>query len=431
MGRRVVVTGIGLVTPLGNDLSTVWRSLAELRHGVRPIDSFECSHLPVRIAAHVKERADCSAFKSIQRDTPDFIRFALCAARDAVADAQCLDEMRREPTRAGVAVGVGMSSIPEILDASRLIESAPRGYRKVTPYFVPRVLPNLAAGHVAIEFGLQGPNHAASTACAAGAHAIGDSFRMVKYGDADIMLAGGSEAAINAVSIAGFTKIRALASSFNDAAMCGLASRPFDVKREGFVMGEGAGILVLEELDSAKARGARIYCELVGYGMSGDAYHITAPSPQGVGARQAMLAAMREGGVSCGDVGYVNAHATSTPLGDEIEGSAIAHVFYGSDEKKQAREQSGSPLYVSSTKGAVGHLLGAAGAVEAAFTCMALHTKQVPPTLNFEESDVVYPFEIVAGAARTVALRVALSNSFGFGGTNASLCMKHYESGTA
>ena len=418
--RRVVVTGMGAITPLGNTLTSSWKSLVANESGVTTLEealkhqflsdeSFSreveaAVALPCHVAAPVK---------GVKQDprTARFVQFALQAGAEAMAQAGLEDYLNETGCndRVGVCVGSGMSSVREIVEAARCVEH--HGLRRLTPHFVPKVLTNSAAGRLSIEYRLRGPNLAPSTACAAGAHAIGDAMRCIQYGDADIMLAGGAEACIDPLSMAGFTRLRALSSNPDPNS----ASRPFDSARDGFVMGEGAAIVILEELNHAQQRGAHIFAELCGYGVSGDAHHITSPDPSGSGAIRAMTVALRRAGIlqDTSTVDYVNAHATSTPMGDEIEARAINSLF-------------GPNLLVSGTKGATGHLLGAAGAVEAAFTVQALCTKVIPPTRNLEViSESEKPiFQHVREATRKDDMVVAMTNSFGFGGTNVSLVFR-------
>jgi len=423
MRRRVVVTGLGLVTPLASGVGASWARLVKGECGIGRIAQFDVSGLPSKIAARVLRRSGggeqedpSSEFFELdkwvdrreQLHTPPYLQFALSAARQALEDAQWMPSTDAERERTGVAVGSGIGTLDEIVSAGHTLQTD--GYRKVSPHFIPKVLVNMAAGRISLAHNLRGPNHAVITACATGANSLGDASRFIEYGDADVMVAGGSEACIHPLSIAGFSRMRALSTKFNDEP--DKASRPFDAQRDGFVMGEGAGIVVLEEYEHAKQRGAKIYCELVGYGLSADAYHITAPSPNGDGAYRAMASALKHAGLSVESVDYINAHATSTPLGDEIENRAIKRLF-----GKHAYQ-----LAVSSTKGAIGHLLGAAGAVEAVFTILAIYTGIAPPTINLtstgdEELDLNY----VPREAQQRTINVALKNSFGFGGTNVCL----------
>jgi 3-oxoacyl-[acyl-carrier-protein] synthase II len=421
MRRRVVVTGVGAITPLGGSFLESWEALLRgesgataletaLQYQEAPDSEFElAAQLSCQVACPVRCLSSYNAAK-----TARFVQMSLVAAQEAIAQAslQTLpDDVNAN--RFGVCMGSGMSSVREIMHASNKIIL--EGVRKLSPHFVPKVLSNSAAGRLSIEYGLQGPNQSISTACAAGSHAIGEAFRYVQYGMAEAMLAGGAEACIDPLSMAGFSRIRALSSSFNDSPA--KASRPFDVQRDGFVMGEGAVVLVLEELQHAQRREAPILAEVVGYGLTGDAFHITAPDPDGKGAQRAMELAIQDAGVNPSRVGYVNAHATSTPKGDEIEARAIKRVL----------AEDGSIIRVSSTKGATGHLLGAAGAIEAAFCIQALVKRTVPATLNLEATDESsVGLEYVRSTQRVDDLEFVMSNSFGFGGTNACLVLKRW-----
>jgi 3-oxoacyl-[acyl-carrier-protein] synthase II len=413
--RRVVVTGLGLVTPLGCGVERVWRRLIRGESGIRRIAGFETDDLPARIAGQVPTEGE-GAFraeavlepKDVRKNDP-FILFGIAAAREAVEDAGWLPQDERSRARTGVLIGSGIGGLGTIADTA--VELERRGPRRVSPFFIPASLINLVSGQVSIRFGFKGPNHAVVTACSTGAHAIGDASRMIALGDADVMVAGGAEAAICRIGVAGFAAARALSTHFNDTPE--RASRPWDEDRDGFVMGEGAGVVVLEELEHARARGARMYGEVVGYGLSGDAYHITAPSPDGDGGYRSMQAALRRAGMEPGDIDYINAHGTSTPLGDEIELGAVKRLF-------------GDAAYrvsMSSTKSAIGHLLGAAGSVEAIFSLLAVHHQIVPPTLNLDRPSEGCDLDLVPYEARRREVRAALSNSFGFGGTNASLIL--------
>ncbi|KAF6254541.1 thiolase-like protein [Scenedesmus sp. NREL 46B-D3] len=419
--RRVVVTGIGMVSPLGVGVSSSWSQLVEGRTAVRRLQEEDLpeSHrpymqqLPCQVVAAVPRAAAGAAAAAAGVDTrrsSPFISFAQIAAAEALQDAGWQPRTAADQAATGVAIGAGMSCTSEISDAGALIAAGK--LRRVTPYFVPRILVNMAAGAVGIAHRLRGPNHAVSTACATGVHCIGDGFRMVQRGDATLMLAGATEACIDAISLGGFCRLKALSTGFNDAP--GRASRPFDAARDGFVMGEGAAVLLLEELEHARSRGVRMYAEVRGYGLSGDGHHITAPHPAGAGAALAMRRALHGSGVPAGSICYINAHATSTPVGDEIEQAAILDVF----GPEQVRN-----IHVSSTKGATGHLLGAAGAVEAAFTILALQHRLAPPTCNLERPDPQLLPLLVTGAAAELpdGPRAVLCNSFGFGGTNASV----------
>jgi 3-oxoacyl-[acyl-carrier-protein] synthase II len=347
-----------------------------------------------------------------QRKVDEFITFAMCAARQALDDAGWHPQSHDQQTRTGVLIGSGIGGIEGI--ASVAVTLHEKGPRRVTPFFIPGRIINLASGYVSIEFGLKGPNHSVVTACSTGAHAIGDAARMILFGDADVMLAGGTESPVNRISLAGFAALRALSTAFNEEPT--RASRPYDKDRDGFVMGEGAGVVVLESLEHAKARGAKIYAELIGYGLSGDAYHITAPAPDGDGAFRCMSAAVKRAGLSIGDIDYINAHGTSTPLGDEIELGAVQRLAGNAAGK----------ISMSSTKSCIGHLLGAAGAVEAIFSILAIRDGVAPPTINLDNPSVETPIDLVPHRARRREITSVLSNSFGFGGTNASLVFRRY-----
>jgi 3-oxoacyl-[acyl-carrier-protein] synthase II len=413
--RRVVVTGCGVVTPLGVGTETVWKRLLEGQSGIRAIQSFDVSDLPAKIAGQVPRgetssgsfNADDWVPPKEQRKMDEFIVFALAAAQQAVEDADWKPTDPVERERTGVMIGSGIGGLPGITEGALVVHE--KGPRRLSPFFIPANLINLASGHVSIRYGYSGPNHAVVTACSTGAHAIGDAARIIMWDDADIMVAGGTEAAVCRIGIAGFAAARALSTKFNDTPE--RASRPWDQDRDGFVMGEGAGIVVLEELEHAKKRGAKIYAEVIGYGMSGDAHHITAPAEDGSGAYRAMRNALNRAKLTPDQIDYVNAHGTSTPLGDEIELGAVKRLFGDAAYK----------LSMSSTKSAIGHLLGAAGSVEAIFSILALRDGVVPPTLNLENPSPSCDLDLVPLKAKERPVRYALSNSFGFGGTNASL----------
>jgi 3-oxoacyl-[acyl-carrier-protein] synthase II len=413
--RRVVVTGVGLVTPLGVGVEYVWRRLIEGRSGIGAIQSFDVSDLPARIAGQVPRgetsgggfNADDWVAPKEQRKMDPFIVFALAAAEQAVKDSGWEPEDTESRNRTGVMIGSGIGGLPGITEAA--VTLAEKGPRRISPFFIPSNLINLSSGQVSIRFRFGGPNHAVVTACSSGAHAIGDAARIIQWEDADVMVCGGAEAAICRLGIAGFAAARALSTGFNDEPQ--RASRPWDKARDGFVMGEGAGVLVLEALEHAKARGAKIYAEVVGYGMSGDAHHITAPAEDGNGAFRSMQNALKRSKLPADSIDYVNAHGTSTPLGDEIELNAVKRVF----------GDHAYALSMSSTKSAIGHLLGAAGSVEAIFSILAIRDSVVPPTLNLESPSDGCDIDLVPLKAKERRVRYALSNSFGFGGTNASL----------
>ncbi len=416
--RRVVVTGLGMVTPLACGVDMSWKRILEGRSGASRVEDFEVSDLPCKIACAVP-RGDGSdgTFNpdqwmepKEQRKVDDFILYALSAARQALDDSGWKPQTQDEQFATGVMIGSGIGGVGGIAEGAILVKE--RGPRRLSPFFIPGRIINLASGYVSIEFGLKGPNSAVVTACSTGSHAIGDAGRIIALGDADVMVAGGAESPIDRLSLAGFAACRALSTSFNDEPQ--RASRPYDKARDGFVMGEGAGAVVLEEYEHAKRRGARIYAELIGYGMSGDAYHITAPEPTGEGAYRCMNAAIKRAGISAGDIDYINAHGTSTPLGDEIELNAVQRVVGNAAGK----------ISMSSTKSSVGHLLGAAGAIEAIFSILAIRDQIAPPTINLDDPSVDTPIDLVPHQPRKRDIRVALSNSFGFGGTNASLVFR-------
>ena len=415
--RRVVVTGLGMVTPLGVGHKVNWDRITNSKSGLRAIDRFDVSDLPAKVAGMVPLgdgegdfNPDSVAPAKDRRRMDDFIVYGMAAAQEAIADSGWAPTDEESLERTGVMIGSGIGGLPSIAAATQtLLEGGPR---KISPFFIPASLINLVSGHVSIKYGFKGPNHAVVTACSTGAHAIGDASRLIMFGDADVMVAGGAEAAVCRIGMAGFAAARALSTSFNDDPT--KASRPYDKDRDGFVMGEGAGVVVLEEYEHAKARGAKIYAEIIGYGMSGDAYHITAPAEDGNGGFRAMRAALQRTGLPFEAVDYVNAHGTSTPLGDQIELGAVKRLF-GDHAYK---------LSMSSTKSAIGHLLGAAGAVEAIYSILAINNGVVPPTLNLDNPSEGCDIDMVPHTAKERKVTVALSNSFGFGGTNASLVFK-------
>jgi len=413
--RRVVVTGIGLVTPLGSGTKVTWDRLIAGQSGIRSIQSFDVSDLPCKIGGQVPVgdsasggfNADEFISPKDQRKMDPFIVYAMGAATLAVEDSGWKPTDDEERARTGVMIGSGIGGLQSIYEGSVLVHE--KGPRKLSPFFIPSSLINLAAGQVSIKFGFKGPCHAVVTACSTGAHAIGDAARMIELEDADVMVAGGAEAGICRIGMAGFAAARALSTKYNDTPE--KASRPWDQGRDGFVMGDGSGIVVLEEMEHAKKRGAKIYAELIGYGMSGDAYHITAPAEDGNGAKRAMRAALKRAKLNPDDIDYINAHGTSTQIGDEIELNAVKSVFGDAAYK----------LSMSSTKSAIGHLLGAAGSVEAIFCILAIRDQVCPPTLNLENPSPGCDLDLVPKQAKPRKIRAALSNSFGFGGTNASL----------
>ncbi|MBF0187162.1 MAG: beta-ketoacyl-ACP synthase II [Magnetococcales bacterium] len=409
MNRRVVITGVGMVTPLGTGKEKTWSGLLEGRSGIGPITSFDASAYSARIAG------ECDDFKvedwiprKDQRKMDRFIHYGVAASIMAIQDAG-LESGAPDPDRVGIIVGSGIGGLTAI--QKQAMDLKERGPRRISPFFIPMSLINLISGHIAIKYGFRGPNHSVVTACATGTHAIGDAARIIAHGDADIMVAGGAEAAICELGIGGFAAARALSTRNDDPQA---ASRPWDVGRDGFVQSDGSGVMVVETLESAKARGAEIYAEVVGYGMSGDANHITAPAPDGNGATRCMQAALKDAGVDPSDIDYINAHGTSTPLGDVVETVAVKNVL--GDHAKS--------VMVSSTKSMTGHLLGAAGGVEAIFTAMSLKHGIIPPTINLDDPDPECDLDYVPHTTREVDIRCALSNSFGFGGTNATLVMK-------
>ena len=418
--RRVVVTGMGMLTPLGCGVETTWRRILKGDSGARRIEEFDVSDISCQIACRIP-RGDGSdgtynpdqwMEPKEQRKVDDFIVYAMCAARQALDDAAWRPQSYEDQTQTGVLIGSGIGGIEGIAETAITLHE--KGPRRVSPFFVPGRIINLASGFVSIENGLKGPNHAVVTACSTGAHAIGDAARLIALGDAEVMVAGGTESSVNRIAMAGFAALRALSTGFNNDPK--RASRPYDKDRDGFVMGEGAGCVVLEELDHAKARRAKIYGELIGYGLSGDAYHITAPAPDGDGAFRCMAMALKRAGISPGDIDYINAHGTSTPLGDEIELGAVQRLVGNAAGR----------ISMSSTKSCIGHLLGAAGAVEAIFCILAIRDGVAPPTINLDNPSMETPIDLVPHAARKRDIDTALSNSFGFGGTNASLVFTRY-----
>jgi 3-oxoacyl-[acyl-carrier-protein] synthase II len=416
--RRVVVTGLGLVTPLGADVETTWRNLIAGKSGAGPITRFDASDQKCRIACEVKPAGHEWGFDpnlrvdhKVQRQVDPFIIYGIDAAGQALEDAGLTEMPEQDRLRAGCSIGSGIGGLPGIESESLVLHE--KGPGRVSPHFVHGRLINLISGQVSIKYGLMGPNHAVVTACSTGAHSIGDAARMIRDDDADVMLAGGAEGTICPIGIAGFAQARALSTAFNDEPQ--RASRPYDQARDGFVMGEGAGVVVLEEYEHAKARGAKIYAEVVGYGLSGDAYHVTAPHPEGSGAFRAMEMALKKAGMTPADIDYINAHGTSTPMGDELELGAVRRLFGDAI----------STVSMSSTKSAIGHLLGGAGAVESIFCMLALRDQIVPPTLNLDNpSDGCAGVDLVPWKAKERKVDAVLNNSFGFGGTNASLVMR-------
>ncbi|MFC0385273.1 beta-ketoacyl-ACP synthase II [Muricoccus vinaceus] len=416
--RRVVVTGMGIACPLGLGVERVWKRMLGGESGIAAIQSFDVSNIPAKIAGIVPNGTKADGGLDLaewipvkdQKKMDRFIQLALVAATEAVEDSGWVPESEDDRHATGVMIGSGIGGLQTIYEAS--IQIAAGKHRRLSPFFIPSALINLASGHVSIKYGFKGPNHSVVTACATGVHALGDAARLIALGDADVMVAGGAEAAVSELGMAGFAASRALSTAFNDTPA--EASRPWDKDRDGFVMGEGAGVLVLEEYEHAKKRDAKIYGEVIGYGMSGDAYHITAPAEGHEGAFRAMTACLKSAGIGTGDIQYINAHGTSTPLGDDLELQAVERLF-AEDAKGVA---------MSSTKSAIGHLLGAAGAVEAIFSLLAIRDDVAPPTLNLHEPSNPSAIDRVANEAQPRRIEVALSNSFGFGGTNASILFK-------
>ena len=419
VNRRVVISGIGLVTPLGLGQSKNWNNLISGKSGINSLSSFDASDLSCRIGGEIPSgpasegKLDLNEWLNIkeQRKLDRFIMLGLVAAAEAIKDSDIDISNEEASNKTGVIVGSGIGGLKTISETSILLEE--KGPRRVSPFFIPSSLINLISGQISIKYGFKGPNHSVVTACSTGSHAIGDAFRIISTGDADIMIAGGAEAAICKLGVAGFASARALSTSFNENPT--LASRPWDKNRDGFVMGEGAGILVLEEFEYAKKRGAKIYAEIIGYGMSGDAYHITAPEPSGAGALSAMTNAVKNAKLNPTKIDYINAHGTSTPLGDLIELQAVLKLF----------NNSVNDLLMSSTKSSIGHLLGAAGSVEAIFSILAMKNNIAPPTINLhDKADEAKDFNLVPNSSIEKNINYSLSNSFGFGGTNASLVFK-------
>ncbi len=418
--RRVVITGMGMLTPLGVGVNHNWADITNSRSGIRGIKGFDASDITSQIAGEVplaswndtqeKSALNVDDFISSkdQRKMDKFIHFGLIAAEEAVKDSGWEADTTDKQYRTGVLIGSGIGGLNSIHDNSLILQE--KGPRRISPFFIPSALINLISGQVSIQHGFKGPNHAVVTACATGTHAIGDAARLIMLDDADVMIAGGAEAAVCKIGVAGFAAARALSTGYNDKPE--QASRPFDKDRDGFVIGEGAGVIVLEEMEHAKKRGAKIYAEVTGYGLSGDAYHVTSPAENGEGGYRAMQAAVKRAGINLDDVDYINAHGTSTPLGDDIELGAVKRLF----------GDAMADIAMSSTKSAVGHLLGAAGAIEAIYTAKAIETGIIPPTLNLDNpSDVCDGVNLVPHTAQEKTVDIAISNSFGFGGTNASL----------
>ena len=412
MKRRIVVTGVGIISPLGTGIEKNWKGIIEGKSGIRYITRFDASTFPVKIAGEVPDfNPEEYIEKKEVKKMDTFIHYALAASIMAAKDAG-LEVTSENAERVGVYIGSGIGGLPAIEHWHTVLKE--KGPGRVTPFFIPMVIINLASGQVSIQLGAKGPNSCAVTACATGNNSIGDAFKIIERGDADVMIAGGTESVITPLCVAGFSSMKAL-STRNDAPE--KASRPFDKNRDGFILGEGAGILVLEEMETAKKRGARIYAEIVGYGMTADAFHMTTPAPEGEGAMRCMNMALKSGEINYEDVDYINAHGTSTPVGDAAETMAIKRVFKGHAKS----------LAVSSTKSMTGHLLGAAGGIEAAITVLSIYHSIMPPTINYETPDPECDLDYVPNSAREKKIKVAMSNSFGFGGTNATLVFKRFE----
>jgi 3-oxoacyl-[acyl-carrier-protein] synthase II len=416
--RRVVVTGLGMVTPLGCGVEPTWTRILAGKSGAKKIDTFDASDLTCQIACMIPRGDGSDATfnpdqwmePKDQRKVDDFIIYAMCAAKQALDDANWHPSTEEARCATGTLIGSGIGGLSGIADTAILLKE--RGPRRVSPFFIPGRLINLASGYVSIEHSLKGPNHSVVTACSTGAHAIGDAARLIALDDADVMVAGGTESPICRIGMAGFCAARALSTGYNESPE--KASRPYDKDRDGFVMGEGAGIVILEEYEHAKRRGAKIYAEVTGYGLSGDAYHITSPAPDGDGGFRSMSAAMKRAGITAADIDYINAHGTSTPLGDEIELGAVERLLGNAASK----------VSMSSTKSSTGHLLGAAGAIEAIFSILAIRDNVAPPTINLDNPSVETAIDLVPHSARKREINIALSNSFGFGGTNASVIVQ-------
>ncbi len=416
--RRVVVTGMGILSPMGRGVETTWQGLIQGKSAISPVTRYDVSESPAKIAGQIPFGTGEGQFDpdsvmpaKEQRRVDPFILYGVCAGMDAMADSGWVPETEEDHFRSGIMIGSGIGGLGAISDSAVTLKE--QGPRRISPFFIPSCLINLISGHLSIKYGLYGPNHACVTACATGTHAIGDAARLIMWGDADVMVAGGAEAAVHPLAMAGFAQAKALSTRYNDTPE--KASRPWDKGHDGFVMGEGAGVVVLEEYEHAKKRGAKIYGEIVGYGLSGDGYHITAPAADSRGSKHAMRMALKNGGVNVEEIGYINAHGTSTPAGDILEVNAVKDVF-GSHASK---------VSMSSTKSSIGHLLGAAGAVEAIFCLKALQEGILPPTLNLEDPiEGAEDMDLVALKAKERKLTAVMSNSFGFGGTNASVIFK-------
>ena len=414
--KRVVVTGLGLFTSIGFDVKTSWENLLSCKSGIKKINTFDVTDLPCKIAGYIESDSEQSHHINSIFENKDFKRndrfilYGLVAAKEAIEDSGINFLTEEQKLRTGVSVGSGIGGLETIYNNSNILDN--KGPRRISPFFVPASLINLLSGQISIKYGLKGPNHSVVTACATGAHSIGDSAEIIKRGAADIMIAGGAEAAVCRIGIAGFCAARSLSTSFNEQP--DIASRPWDKDRDGFVMGEGAGVVVLEELEHAKKRKAKIYAEIIGYGMSGDAYHITSPSEDGDGGYRSMFSAIQSAGISADDIDYINAHGTSTQVGDDIELNAIMKLIKNDKIK------------ISSTKSSIGHLLGAAGSVEAVFSILTINDNKIPATLNLENPSHSYNVDLVAKTPQELNTNIVLSNSFGFGGTNTALLFKSY-----
>ena len=419
--RRVVITGIGMVTPLGQGVDVNWKNLLAGKSGISRIQSFDVSDISCQIAGLIPEKNDINGLNldnfiepKEQRKIDRFIQLGIVAAIEAVDDSNWEPKTVSHQERTGVMIGSGIGGLQTIVETTELMNE--RGPRRISPFFIPSALINLISGQVSIKFGFKGPNHSVVTACSTGAHAIGDAARIIAVDDADVMIAGGAEAAVCRLGVAGFAAARALCTKYNDSPE--IASRPWDIGRDGFIMGEGAGVVVLEEYEHALKRGAKIYCEIKGYGMSGDAHHITAPASDGDGGFRSMKNALKRANLEPADIGYINAHGTSTPLGDMIEAGAVMRLF----------DDCLNSLSMSSTKSATGHLLGAAGAIEAIYSALAVRDNMLPPTLNLNEKEEgLENLDLVPIKSRKKKIKNAMSNSFGFGGTNASLIIGEVE----
>ncbi|MCC2686936.1 MAG: 3-oxoacyl-ACP synthase [Paenibacillaceae bacterium] len=411
MSRKVVITGLGVMTSLGRDLSAFWNNLMEGKSGVSLIESFDTSDYPTKIAASIKDfNPEDYMDRKEARRMDRFVQFAIAACQFAIKDSGLVIGENADPERVGVSVGSGIGGLSTWEEQSRILFE--RGPKRVSPFFIPMLIANMASGQISIMTGAKGPNSTAVTACATGTHSIGDSFKIIQRGEADVMICGGAEATISPIGVAGFCSARAMSTRNDEPER---ASRPFDINRDGFVMGEGSGVLILESLEHAEKRGAKIYAEVIGYGMSGDAFHMTDPDPDG--ARRCMLRALNDAGLEPGEIDYINAHGTSTSVGDKSETTAIKNAF-GDHAYK---------LAVSSTKSMTGHLLGAAGGVEALICCLAIKNGRIPPTINLDDQDPECDLDYVPNVPRTADIKVTMSNSFGFGGHNATIVLRKHE----